>query len=354
MKALVKTKAGVGFVEYIEVPEPAPKEHEVKIRVKACGICGTDIHVFHNTTELLPGVILGHEFTGVVEEVGSKVTKYKPGDRVVAATTVQSCGECLYCITGNENICSNRKGLGRTGNGAFAKYLVLKQELIHRLPDNIDFVAGALCEPLACVVHGVVETINVCAGDLAVVLGPGAIGLLAVQVAKAQGAKVVLCGTSVDADRLKLGKELGADININVQTENAKEIINNLTGGVGADVVIECSGAAPAARLGLDLIRKQGIYLQIGLFGKPIELDFQLVTLKELKVFGSVNSKWTTWKTMLKILERGQVDTKSLVTDIFPLSEWKKGFDKHEKHDGIKIVLIPEGNDELLGGCRDV
>ncbi|MDI6870105.1 MAG: zinc-binding dehydrogenase [Bacillota bacterium] len=345
MKALVKTKVGVGNVEYIDIPEPAPKENEVKIKVKACGICGTDIHVLHNTTELAAGVTLGHEFTGVVTEVGAKVTRFKPGDRVVAATTVEKCGQCLYCKTGNENICPTRKGMGRTGNGAFADYIVLDQELVYILPDNVDFIAGALCEPLACCVHGCVETIPILAGDVAVVTGPGAIGLLAMQLAKAQGAKVVLCGTSVDTERLELGKKLGADVVVNVEVEDAREIVRSMTEGLGADVVVECSGAAPAARLGLDLIRKQGYYLQMGLFGKPIELDFQLVTTKELKVFGSVNSKWTTWKTMLKLLERGLVQTRPLVTNIYPLSEWQKGFTQHERREGIKIVLVPDGQE---------
>lgn len=345
MKALVKTEVGVGNVEYIDVPEPSPKANEVKIKVKACGICGTDIHVYHNTTELLPGVTLGHEFTGIVTEVGSEVTSFKPGDRVVAATTVEKCGKCLYCITGNENICPTRKGMGRTGNGAFAEYIVLKEELVFNLPDNVDFIAGTLSEPLACVVHGVIETVPIAAGELAVVIGPGAIGLLALQMAKAQGAKVVLVGTTIDEDRLVLGKKLGADLTVNAQTENVKEIIDNLTEGLGADVVIECSGAASAARSGFEIIRKQGKYLQMGLFGKPIELDFQLTVNKELRIYGSVNSKWTTWKTMLKLYERGQVDTKPLVTDVLPLSEWKKGFEKHEKREGIKIVLVPDGNE---------
>lgn len=342
MKALVKTKVGVGNVELLDIPEPTPKENEVKIKVKACGICGTDIHVLHNTTELAAGVTLGHEFTGVVSEVGAKVKHFKPGDRVVATTTVESCGECLYCQNGDVNICPTRKGMGRTGNGAFAEYIVLKEELVFNLPDNVDFISGALCEPLGCTVHGCIETVPIIAGDVAVVIGPGAIGLLATQLAKAQGAKVILCGTNVDEERLKLGKKLGADVVINVQTENAAEIVRSLTAGLGADVVIECSGAPAAARMGFDLIRKQGAYLQMGLFGKPIEIDFQLVTTKELRVYGSVNSKWTTWTTMMKLLERGLVQTRDLVTDILPLSQWKIGFDKHEKREGIKIVLVPE------------
>lgn len=341
MKALVKTQPGAGNVELLDIAEPEPKDNEVKIKVMACGICGTDIHVLHSTTELAPGTTLGHEFTGVVTAVGPKVRRIRPKDRVVAATTVEKCGECMYCITGNENICPKRKGMGRTGNGAFAEFIVLKEELIHKLPDNVDFLEGALCEPLACCVHGCIETIPILAGDTAVVMGPGAIGLLAMQVAKAQGAKVVLCGTDVDLERMEVARTLGADLLINVQRENALEIVRGMTDGLGADVVIECSGAAPAARLGFDLIRKMGVYLQMGLFGKPIEMDFQLVTTKEIRVFGSVNSKWTTWKTMLKLLERGQVKTRPLITDVLPLAEWKKGFEKHESRQGLKIVLVP-------------
>ncbi len=125
MKGLVKTKPGPGNVELIDVDEPRPNTNEVKIKVHACGVCGTDLHVLHDTTINSPPVILGHEFSGIVTEVGSSVKRIKPGDRVVAETTVESCGTCQYCTSGNHNICANRRGLGRTGNGAFAEVLNL-------------------------------------------------------------------------------------------------------------------------------------------------------------------------------------------------------------------------------------
>lgn len=342
MRALVKTKRGVGNVELQEVETPQPGPNEVKIQVRACGICGTDLHVYHDTTENTPPVILGHEFTGVVVDAGADVTRFKPGDRVVAETTVKSCGECMYCITGNHNICPNRLGLGRTANGAFASYLVLKQELIHILPDNVDFIAGALCEPLACSVHAVIETTQVSAGDTVLITGPGPIGLLVLQLVKAEGGLAIIFGTSVDGDRLALAGELGADRVVDVEAEDAPAIVRELTQGYGTDVVIECSGAAAAANMGMQLVRRQGKYTQMGLFGHSVLVDLDLITNRELVVRGSVNSKWTSWERALRLLARNEVRTGPLVTDVLPLSQWQEGFRKKEEGEGLKAVLVPE------------
>jgi L-iditol 2-dehydrogenase len=343
MRALVKTKRGVGNVSLETVEEPIPGPSDVKIRVEACGICGTDLHVYHDTTENTPPVILGHEFTGVVTEVGALVTRFKPGDRVVAETTVRSCGTCLYCATGNHNICANRLGLGRTANGAFADYLVLRQGLIHILPDNVNFIAGALCEPLACAVHAVIETTRVAAGDNVLITGPGPIGLLALQLVKAQGGVAILCGVTVDEGKLTIAKELGADHTINVQTQDARADVSRLTEGNGADIVIECSGSGAAAELGLELLRRQGQYTQMGLFGQSISVDLDRVTNRELIIRGSVNSKWTSWERALRLLCQGKVRTEPLVTDVLPLSQWQTGFTKKERAEGLKTVLIPKG-----------
>jgi len=344
MKAVVKYAHGKGNVEIRDVPEPIPGPDEVMIEVKAAGICGSDLHIFDEDIKLpiRPPVIMGHEFSGVIAEVGSSVTKWKPGDRVTSETSAHVCGECLPCRTGNYNVCAEKRLIGYWFNGAFTKYCVVPSRLVHRLPDNVSFFAGALCEPLACCVNGVIEKTQIQPGSLVVIAGPGPIGLLSLQIAKSQGASIVLCGTSRDEKRLKLGEELGADLTINVEKEEPWRVISKMTGGAGADVFIDCSGSPNAIRMGFNLVRRGGQYTQIGLTGRSFSLDFDLVAYKELIVRGSLGQRWTSWKIGLKMLSKGLVKAEPLISDVLPLSQWEIGFQKVRMKEGIKVLLKPE------------
>jgi len=341
LKAVVKFKKGEGNIEIQEVDEPTTGSNEVKIEVKAAGICGTDIHIYHDEFKSNPPVILGHEFCGIIAEVGDNVTGFKVGDRVTAETAAKICGKCLYCKTGNYNLCSERLGLGYGLNGAFTKYCVVRKEIVHFLPDNVDFISGALCEPLSCAVHGALEQTNILLGDVVMITGPGAIGLLALQLSKLAGGFVVVLGLSADKERLSFAKKLGADIVINIEEENPEEIIKKISKAYGADVVLECSGAPAAAELGLKLVRKRGQYTQMGLFGRPINIDFEKIAYKELQVTGFISQNWQSWERALRLLEQGKIQIRPLVTDILPITNWKKGFEKFEKKKGIKIILLP-------------
>lgn len=345
MKGLVKYARGDGFMEIREVDEPTPGKGQIKIEVKAAGICGSDLHIYHDDIDGIPinsPVITGHEFCGVVTEVGEGVTAYKPGDRVTSETAFSFCGECIHCRTSRYNLCNNRRTLGYWYNGAFAKYTVVPQDRIHRLPDDMDYITGAQLEPLACTVHAVMELANIKAGDVVLVSGPGAIGLMALQVAKAEGATVVVSGTnSGKFDRLALAKSLGADYTVNARTEDLGAFINDLTQGRGADVVLECSGAAKAANDGLVLTRKFGQFVQIGLFGKPIQIDFEKIAFRELKVTGSLGSTWTSWEKAIELVKAGKVNTKILASDVLPITEWESAFKKFENREGLKLILTP-------------
>ncbi len=343
MKAVVKYAMGEGNVELRDMPEPVPGPDEVKIEVKAAGICGSDIHIYHGDIKLAmkPPVIMGHEFSGVIAEVGSSISKWKPGDRVTSETSAYVCGECLPCRTGNYNLCAERHIIGYWVNGAFAKYCVVPSRLVHRLPDNVSFIGGALCEPLACCVNGVIEKTVISPGDIVVISGPGAIGLLSLQLAKAEGASVILCGTELDYRRLDIGRKLGADVTVNVQKQDPWKVVSELTDGAGADVFLECSGSPNAVNMGFRLIRRGGYYTQIGLTGRAFELDFDTVAYKEMTIRGSLASKWTSWRQGLKLLAEGVVKTELLVSDILPITEWKTGFMKMERKEGLKIVLTP-------------
>lgn len=343
MKAVVKVQKGVGNVEYREVPEPKPKADEVKVEVKAAGVCGTDIHIYHDRFRNNPPVILGHEFSGVVVEVGENVKDFKVGDRVTAEAPARICGTCAYCRVGNYNLCSNRLGVGWGVNGCFAKYFTVEEKMTHKLPDNISFKAGALCEPLACVIHGI-ELTEIAGEELVVVAGPGPIGLLALQAAKAEGAKVLVSGTSVDKDRLTLAKELGADYVVNVEEQDLIAEVRNLTKGYGADVVLECSGSQASVNTCFELIKKGGKYTQVGLFGRPITIDFEKVATKELKVTGVQSQRWTAWERALKLLEAGKIKLEPLVSGEYSMADWEKAFQAFESKQGLKIVMYPEEN----------
>lgn len=343
MKALVKFAPGRGHVEIREVPEPVAGPGQLKVEVKAAGVCGSDLHIYHDEIGITiePPVVMGHEFAGVVAEVGDGVEHLRVGDRVTCETTAWSCGRCLQCRLGHYNMCAERKVVGYAVDGCFARACVVNERQVHLLPENVDFQAGALTEPLACAVHAVLELTSILAGDRVMITGPGPVGLLCLQLVKAAGGFALVCGTSQDAERLALARRFGADLTVNVDRKDALEIVRDLTGGQGADIFLECAGAPQAARLGLEATRRGGQYTQVGLFPGPFELKFDLIAYKELRVTGSLGQRWTSWQRALSLMARGQVDTGSLVSHVLPLTEWREAFRLAEEGQGLKIVLEP-------------
>ncbi|OHR66562.1 sorbitol dehydrogenase [Bacillus sp. HMSC76G11] len=341
MKTLSKTEQGFGHLAIQEKPVPSPGKNEVKIEVKYAGICGSDIHTYEGHYRVAVPVTLGHEFSGVVAEVGEEVTEFKPGDRVTSETTFYICGECRYCQSEDYNLCSFRKGLGTQQDGAFAKYLIARKDSVHLLPERVDFQSGAMTEPLACTYHAIAKT-EINQGDLIVVIGPGPIGLLAAQVAKARGGKVIITGLTNDKIRLNKAKELGIDYAVNTQEENVKDLVNQLTDGYGADVVLECSGAVPGAKQGLDLLHKKGQYAQVGLFAKPeIPFDLEKVIQKEIRVVGSRSQNSADWEPSLALMNEGKVNAKALVTHEFSITQWNEAYQAIKSGEAIKVLLRP-------------
>jgi L-iditol 2-dehydrogenase len=342
VKALVKVRGGAGFLEYVDIPEPTPGPGEVKIQVKACGVCGTDLHIRHDTFPNFPPVVLGHEFSGVVTELGPGVTGMTPGQRVVSEVVFETCGQCRSCKTGYYNLCLTRRGLGWAADGAFAPYTVVEAKNIHLIPDNLSFEEAALSEPLAVCACAVCELTGVTAGDTVLVSGPGPIGLLTAQCAVAEGGQVVVTGTSADAERLDVAMGLGAHAVAKAETTDVVGLMRQLGDGLGADVVCECSGATLAAATGLEALRKGGRYVQVGLFGHPVELDLDQVTLKELKVQGVFSSNWRGWHRGLRLAAQNRVKLGPLVSHVFPLADWERAFEIAERKQGLKVLLIPD------------
>lgn len=345
MKGLFKTAEGPGHMELREVPVPEIEEHEVLIQVKATGICGSDLHIqdWDTNVPMNPPMITGHEFSGVIARTGSGVEGWGEGDRVTAEPTYSACGTCRYCQAGFYNLCLQRRILGFWTNGAFAEFVRVPARRLHRLPDNASFREAAMTEPLACCVHAVLELTGIEPGQVVVISGPGTMGLLSLQMALLSGARAVVLGTGVDVARLEIARGLGAERTVNIEEEDAWDVIGPMTDGFGADVCLECSGAEPAATAGIQLVRKQAKYTQIGLHGRPISVDFEKIALKELRVTGSFAQKWSAWRTALALLAQDRVDLKPLVTHTYPLERWEEAFGRLRNKEGLKIVLIPTG-----------
>lgn len=339
---MAKTEAAAGSVSLIDLPVPRPEAGEVLIEVHAAGICGTDLHIYNNEYRHKVPVVLGHEFSGVITETGAGVTSFREGERVVSLTAAKTCGECDYCSDGLPMLCEQRLSLGSGVNGAFARYLTVDARLLLRVPDAVDLTAAALTEPLACAANGVLDAAGVTAGDVVVVSGPGAIGLLAAQVAKAAGGTVVVCGAGRDRERLDLAGRLGADRAVNITEEDPGEIVSSLSGGYGADVVMECAGTEASAASCLRLARKRGRYLQLGLFGKRVSLELDLVVYKEIRLASIFGTTRRAWKRALGLLAGGHVQTLPLVTAKLPLRGWKAGFTSLEEKTGLKTLLFPD------------
>lgn len=343
MEAVMKTAGGAGNVALCDHAEPTPGPGQVLLEVAAAGICGTDLHILHDEFRSSPPVVLGHELSGRIVGLGAGVEGPALGSRVTTETYFETCRRCRYCRDGSPNLCFARRSIGSAVDGGFARYVALPAANIHVLPDSVELFPGALSEPLACVVHGVLGTPTVGPGELAVVAGPGAIGLLTLQVVKAAGASVAVLGTARDSARLELARTLGADYTFDVtDPEHVSELLELTPGGFGADVVYECSGAGPAAQHLLTLVRRGGRYVQIGLFGRPVSWDLDQLVYKELRVSGSNASTPASWRRALALLGSGAVDPAPLITHTYPLSEWAAAFADFEAQRGTKLLLIPE------------
>ena len=340
MEGVAKLRPGVRQVGLLDAPEPTAIPGHVVIEVTAAGLCGTDAHIYHDEYPSRPPVILGHEVAGRVVEVGSGVTRCTTGSSVTSEPYFALCGLCPYCRAGMPNHCQGRASIGSGVHGAFARYVLVPERSVHHLPDGVDEWAGALTEPLACCVHAL-ENTKVEPGDVTVVTGPGAIGLLMLQVIKAAGAHAVVIGTEADEARLALARQLGADDVLAVGRDDLERAVSERTDGFGADVVFECSGAGAAAQTALELVRHRGRYVQVGLFGKPVIWDLEQVCIKEVRVQGTFATVASSWHKALALLRAGLVQTAPLISHRLPLAEWQRAFDLFERREGVKIVFTP-------------
>lgn len=345
MKALVKMEPGAGHWELIDKPEPTIQEDQVKIHVDYIGVCGSDIHTFEGHYNVnAKGLTIGHEFAGIVSEVGSKVTNVKVGDRVTSETTFEVCGKCRYCQSGEYNLCASRKGLGTQQDGAMTDYIVARAESVHVLPENVSTREASITEAAACAYHGVYQA-EVKPGDVVLVLGPGPIGLLVAQIVMSRGGRVIMTGLTQDAGRLRIAKEkFGVEYIVDVQQEDLEGLVQELTHGYGADVCYDCTGAVASMQTGMNLLRKKGQYVQVGLFPREVvDVNFTDIIQKELTVRGSRSQNTHDWEPTLRLMSERKIDAAKMITHEVGIDEWDTAYHLMKSGKATKVVMHPLG-----------
>ena len=311
---------------------------EVLVKVQACGVCGTDVHIVEGTSRSTPPVVLGHEFTGVVEDVGIAVHGVASGQRVAVDPNI-SCGVCYFCRRGLVHLCVNLQALGVDRDGGMAEFCLVPVQQIYVLPDGMQTEAAAFVEPVSCAVHGI-DRANIRSGDTVVIIGGGTIGLIILQLAKNAGASRTILVEPLHHKR-RIAAELGADVVLNPIESDTKSAVMDLT-HVGADVVIECVGKPQTAQLTLELARRGGTVEFFGVcpIGEKIQVEPNQVYFKELTIVGSyVNPN--TFARSIALLHAGKVCVDKFQIDRFPLDGVVEALAYQREGKTLKSIIEP-------------
>lgn len=343
MKALVKDKPAPGLT-LMEIDRPRLENpDDVLFKVEYCAICVGETKVYDwnewaasDATLKLP-TVLGHEASGVVVEVGPQATRFKPGDRIVNDPLIY-CGHCYQCRSGHTNMCVEREIYGKR-RGAFAEYAVLPERVLCPLPAGLTLEEGAVLENLGIAVHAVeIEPHD--PGDWAVILGAGPIGVLAAQALVAWGVNTVL--TDLSAPRLDFARRHSGAIVVDIRREDPVRKVLELTGGRGADFVVEMAANQQAMDQAFEMVRTRGTIVTIGTFDGPISFNpFFQMTRREIRLQSVMGRNWETWRRMEQLIASGKLNLKPLITHILPLEEYQKGFAMVKGHDVMKVLLRP-------------
>ena len=332
-------------LEIQDSPIPSFGKDEVLIRVKACGICGSDVHGYDGSSgRRIPPLIMGHEAAGLIEECGSDVSGFSKGDRVTFDSTVY-CGKCSYCKKGQVNLCDNRMVLGVScedyrRHGAFAEFVTVPSHIIYKLPDTFPFEHAAMIEAVSVAVHAV-GRISFDSGDKSLVVGAGMIGLLLIQAIRSAGCREIIA-VDMDNDRLNLAKKLGATQVINSQEVDALRFILNETGGQGVDKSFEVVGATPTVQLSIHAVRKGGSVVMVGNLAPEVELPLQSVVTREISLFGTCASAGE-YPKCIELMADGSIQVDPLISAKVALEEGPEWFDRlYGREPGLmKVILTP-------------
>jgi len=355
MRALVKTAAGPGHVAIQDVPVREPGPDDLLIRVKYCGICGTDLHIAADEFPNDPPVIMGHEYCGTVVQVGAGVRdEWRVGDRVVGELHTGACGTCALCLAGKPHICDRKLALGSRHDGAFTEFLTLPAWLAHRVPDGVPWEVAGVTEPFAISTHCLVERGALEGAQSVLITGSATMGLMATLWASRLGIRdIIVAGTDIDVPvRFGLAQQLGATRVVNVQREDLGSVIADptavadATAGVGVDAWVECSGSQRAIAQGIDLVRKTGKVVLIGLVGpETIPVPWNTLLYKELDLVGCFSSPPSSWEKALAVEAEEAGKLGKLATHVLPLDEWERGFAMMRTGEAVKILIDMQGEE---------
>jgi L-iditol 2-dehydrogenase len=325
-----------------EIETPEPSRGEILVKIKAALTCGTDLKAFKRGHPMIPmPTVFGHEFSGIVEKTGGGVRRYRPGTEIMAVHS-SPCNICRFCKKGLQNLCENI--MKTKVLGAFADYILLPRHIVKHStflkPKNLSFTEAAFLEPLSCVVHST-KSINICRGDVTVIIGAGAIGLLHLMVLKSKGAKVII----IEKQKNRLEKALGlkADIAINPDRANPLKKIMSFTKNRGADVVFECTGMPDVWEETIWFVRKGGTVILFGgcRQGTKVSYDAGRIHYDEITLKGVFHYTPSDVKQAYQILSNKKIPVKRLVTKEYPLGDLQKAFKKLISGEGIKYAIIP-------------
>ncbi len=341
MLAVVKEQKGPGFA-IKDVPMPVCGEDDVIVKVKSVGFCGTDGPILAGTRTVPWPLIPGHEFAGDVVEMGSKVKGWQVGDRVSACIVI-GCGNCQHCIEGNEPLCDNLVETGIHVDGAFAEYVRVPAKVLVKLKGSTSYDFGAAIDPIASA-YRTVKAMPLTSKDTVMVLGPGPIGLYAVQLLKLRGArKIIVLGADCDKDRLEMALKLGADYVINNSVEDPIERVKEITNGEMLDYVHDCAGAVPLVETAMNSLKKKGHYYITGLFHAIPPVDLGKVVRSEIDIHGTICYTRGEFKECLDLIEDGRIEVEPLITHHYALKDMQDAFEMFMSRQAIKIMIHPEG-----------
>ena len=345
MKALLKYAPGVGNVAIRDVPVREPGPDELLVKVKYCGICGTDLHIQADEFPNNPPLVMGHEYCGTVAQVGEGVRGWSVGDRAVGEVHRGACLECALCLAGKPHICDSKLAIGSRSNGAFAEYITIPAWIAHQIPEGVPWEVAGVTEPFAIGAHCLVERGKMGVERTVLITGAATIGLMSTIWARRLGAQeIIVSGTDIDATvRFPLARELGATLVVNVQREDLARVVGERTNGQGVDALVECSGAPAAIRGGIDLIAKTGKLVLVGLVGpETIPVPWNVLSYKEIDIIGCFSSPPSSWQKALAVEKEESANLRKLVTHIIPLEDWAEGFAMMSTGEAVKILIDME------------
>jgi alcohol dehydrogenase/L-iditol 2-dehydrogenase len=325
-------------VELREIPRASIDDDEVLLEVGAIGVCGSDLHMWmgQQSWPMKYPVVLGHEFCGVIREVGPRVTGWSEGDRVVSETAAVIDQESPLTRQGLYNLDPGRRGYGAMVDGAMRRFVPVPSRILHRMPPGMTFEQAALTEPCCVAYNAVVNNARICPGDRVLVLGPGPIGILCGAVARLCGATVAVCGLENDRARLEVARQYGCEPIVGDATEWARG-----GDGLGVEGVVDATGVSAALAVALALVRPAGWISKVGWGPQPLGFSLDALVQKNITLQGSFSHNWPIWERVIQLIAAGTLDVGPITGGVWPLTEWHAAFERMHSGQIVKAVLKP-------------